>query len=469
MKRRQFLLGAGSATLGGSALLGSGAFSRVESQRDITIQVAEDPDAYLGLDGCDTLHGDNYVSPDEKGHLEVDIGENPNGGEGVNSNSRTWFDNVFEITNQGKESACIWIERPDDWPEADDGDPRVDFYVGGDRDRSILGNQNPFGLDIGQSTCIGIKTLTKGVNATETDDLLEGIDAVTIIADVDAECLPIEEVPIEQEPIEEEIRLAYQWREGSDFDYNDFVVDVGIRIDSENYEAEDDGLSVEALTLEFTPRAASLGVDGAFEFELAEDNGGFFPNGCEGDWELFRGEPGALASVDNGEFNGVNDPVEVFADTKDVFDEDDQGGNNIVEPCADPKTVARLEIEFDEGCEFGADAFELETLLGDPEEPHGENLFFDPESGSKEDDPAGRGDIELLVTTTDWPVPKEKESIWDAYDDVKKDDEGGFGYDEVPDFPEGPDWRIEQNVNENLVVDVDGGCGGLNLDFSTDS
>ena len=100
MKRRKFLVGASGVAIGGSALLGSGAFSRVESQRDITIQVAEDPNAYLGLDECDTLHGDNYVFIDEKGHLEIDIGENPNGGQGVNSDSRTWFDNVFEITNQ---------------------------------------------------------------------------------------------------------------------------------------------------------------------------------------------------------------------------------------------------------------------------------------------------------------------------------------------------------------------------------
>jgi len=42
MNRRNFLLGAGSATIGGTALLGSGAFTRAQSQRRMKIDVADD-------------------------------------------------------------------------------------------------------------------------------------------------------------------------------------------------------------------------------------------------------------------------------------------------------------------------------------------------------------------------------------------------------------------------------------------
>lgn len=192
MTRRKFLLGVGGVAAGGATLLGTGAFSRVESHRGVTIQVAEDPDAYLGLDECDSPHGDNYVDLDKNGHLKIDIGENQNGGDGVNSDSITWFDNVFEVCNQGKEDICLWIPKTDDWPEDDDGNLRVDFYFGeaaGEGDegiQSIVGPENATQIELGTCECVGVRTYTKGLDATVDDKtLLEEIDdVITIVADV---------------------------------------------------------------------------------------------------------------------------------------------------------------------------------------------------------------------------------------------------------------------------------------------
>lgn len=102
----------------------------------MTIQVAEDPDAYLGLDGTGSLNSDNYVYIDDNGHLAIDIGqipegENSIGGEGVNSDSFTWFDSMVQVCNQGKEDIGFWIEPPTDQdvPEGvdaeHDGEPRL--------------------------------------------------------------------------------------------------------------------------------------------------------------------------------------------------------------------------------------------------------------------------------------------------------------------------------------------------------
>jgi hypothetical protein len=78
MKRRNFLVGAGAAAIGGSALLGSGAFSEVNAQRQVTVQVAEDPNAYLGMDDCQDSNGNttpnsSFASIDDDGHLQVDM------------------------------------------------------------------------------------------------------------------------------------------------------------------------------------------------------------------------------------------------------------------------------------------------------------------------------------------------------------------------------------------------------------
>ena len=208
MERRKFLIGTAGAAIGGSALVGSGAFSRVESQRTVNIEVAKDEDAYLGLVPLDTPNSQNYVAHDEYGHLYVQIdgegdqqevgGDGPEG-EGVNSNSRTWFEGMFDICNQGKDTATIWIDVADlnFHPSVqatdginDKGEPVADvYYKDGDDEVSILRDSSDdswqpdagITLETGQCETMHIKTSTFGVNATEGSPLVEG--TATIVAD----------------------------------------------------------------------------------------------------------------------------------------------------------------------------------------------------------------------------------------------------------------------------------------------
>ena len=197
MKRRTFLASAGSTSIGASALIASGAFSRVESDRAVSIAVAEDADAYLGLDKC-RPDGENptpnasYAWPDDKGHLRIfmddknpTIGESPLG-EGINSNSTSIFDRVFQICNQGKETVCVWIEDDEEWPKYD-GDRRVDFYLEDTRDESIIGEEYGVELEVGQCVCVGISVRSHGLE--EGDTVLDALDdQITIVADVDGVC-----------------------------------------------------------------------------------------------------------------------------------------------------------------------------------------------------------------------------------------------------------------------------------------
>lgn len=187
MDRRKFLIGIGGASLGGSTLLGTGAFSRIEAQRGVAIQVAEDPDAYLGLDKCDTPNG-SYVHDDGDGHMAILMNdENPTIadtplGDGVNSDSRTWFDRVFQICNQGKQSVCVYIEDDESWPYYDEDERRVQFYPEDDRDGSLIGQENEVLLEVGACLCVGLRTTTKDLSAG--DELLEELgNEIVIIAD----------------------------------------------------------------------------------------------------------------------------------------------------------------------------------------------------------------------------------------------------------------------------------------------
>ncbi|PAU82852.1 hypothetical protein CK500_12020 [Halorubrum salipaludis] len=211
MKRRSFLLGTGSAAAGGSALIGTGAFSRIDAQRSVTIQVAEDDNAYLGMNDC--IDGDGNETPnssfadlDDLGHLRVDMGESGNGGSGVNSESISWFDNVFQLCNQGKEDVCLWIS------EKDGADPdRVTFYVNEEPEtttpeklafqdgdlveddpdlQTLTGVDDSILLEVGHCVCVGIQVYTREDDDYEItapgagDELLS---EVSLVADVGEE------------------------------------------------------------------------------------------------------------------------------------------------------------------------------------------------------------------------------------------------------------------------------------------
>ena len=225
MDRRKFLVGIGSASIGGSALLGTGAFSRVESQRGVTIQVAEDEFAYLGLMGCPDSANRSYTGDDGKGHLTVDMTpDNPTaaGGQGVNSDSSTWFDRVFQICNNGKKTVCIWIEEDEAWPVVPDGwgehtgERRVEFYLEDERENTIIGEENAIPLPVGECVCVGIRTRTYSLS--EGDRLLEDLDdEIRIIADDDCPDVPDfppendEEDPDPHDPVPRTIGFWSNW------------------------------------------------------------------------------------------------------------------------------------------------------------------------------------------------------------------------------------------------------------------
>lgn len=226
MERRKFLVGVGGVAAGGAALLGTGAFSRVESQRAVTIQVAEDPDAYLGLKPLDTPNSQNYVALDENGHLYVqidgegdqqDVGSDGPIGQGVNSDSRTWFDGLFKICNQGKEDACVSWEFGDDFEMRDDAE--LVFYYDGDEDgdpstsgRVDVEEGREVPLALGECARIGLRTETFDVDATEEGPLFDG--DIQLIADVDGDCFVEEPPDPDPEPCPEEMT----WDEIGDTD-----------------------------------------------------------------------------------------------------------------------------------------------------------------------------------------------------------------------------------------------------------
>ena len=99
MNRRKFTIGIGSLAAGSAAAIGTGAFTSVEADRGVEIDVVGDAKAFVSLDG-----DGEYVSEVEaEDTLFFNLGEEPNsqGGEGFNERAITHVPEIVTIENQG--------------------------------------------------------------------------------------------------------------------------------------------------------------------------------------------------------------------------------------------------------------------------------------------------------------------------------------------------------------------------------
>lgn len=117
MNRRRVLLGIGALVSSGTALVGSGAFSTVEAERGLTVDVVADEDAYLRF--TDQLAGadsDAFSTGADDGAIQFQFTDDIIGiqGNGLGSDSRYEFSNVFAAQNEGGRAIQLFGEYSED-------------------------------------------------------------------------------------------------------------------------------------------------------------------------------------------------------------------------------------------------------------------------------------------------------------------------------------------------------------------
>lgn len=117
MNRRRVLLGIGSLVSTGTVVIGSGAFSTVEAERGLAVDVVADEDAYLRLtDRVAGAESDAFSTGAYDGDIEFrftgDIVGLP--GDGLNTDSRYEFANVFAAQNEGSRTIQLFGEYEED-------------------------------------------------------------------------------------------------------------------------------------------------------------------------------------------------------------------------------------------------------------------------------------------------------------------------------------------------------------------
>jgi hypothetical protein len=148
MKRRHFIAGLASTTLGGATAVGTGAFSTVEANRTVNVTVADESQAYLALNkGSGQSSFARTGAAGGNGEISLDFnGSSGASGIGVGTDSTYSFDGVIQVTNQGTQS--VYLKAPvSDASNDDSATGEITdayFYVASVEGRPIDGDETGF-------------------------------------------------------------------------------------------------------------------------------------------------------------------------------------------------------------------------------------------------------------------------------------------------------------------------------------
>jgi hypothetical protein len=172
MQRRTLLLGVGSLAASGAVALGTGSISNVRAQRNITARVAGDGSAYLQFqDGS----ANGFAVENLGSEMRLAFNNDPNGGNGLNEDAVSSFDDVFRLNNTGSENLSVYIE---------DTKGRVEFYFNEQASDGSLGDNDTETVTLapgGAPLRVGVRIDLRDVSVSDVFDGSD--DDFTVVAE----------------------------------------------------------------------------------------------------------------------------------------------------------------------------------------------------------------------------------------------------------------------------------------------
>lgn len=204
MNRRRVLIGLGAIAVGGGAAVSSGAFSSVEANRTVNIELAGDGSALLGLTPLNTA-----IASTTQGTIGLDfatIGSST----GINYNAVTEWVDIFRITNNGEDNVDVHLTTNSNsagnlsinttdgyfyYDATSNGettdDPLFEFYLQDTATNSVpttgdatafVGTSNAVSLNVGNSKDVQVRFDTSGVTSADVGATAELIGELQIVA-----------------------------------------------------------------------------------------------------------------------------------------------------------------------------------------------------------------------------------------------------------------------------------------------
>ena len=184
MKRRVLLAGLGTASIGVGAAFGSGAFTSIEADRDVELNVSNDSDAQIIFRRNDDATGaDRLIEDDDTNAVDVIRFSRSD----LNEQSRTSFEKALEVKNNTAENGegldvDLFVEENDDVGIEDEG--ILDFRVDDDNgDTSVVGDDNDIRIEEGETEQIDIVVDLRGDDINDNENDLEEIEQVTFVVE----------------------------------------------------------------------------------------------------------------------------------------------------------------------------------------------------------------------------------------------------------------------------------------------
>lgn len=172
MNRRKFILGLGVTTTAGTLAVGSGAFTSVEADRAMSVEINDDTEAYLNAQPLD--EDGNPV--DDKGPepvaqnapyavIDEDTGRLVLTFDSLNDDAETVISGVFQVANEGTQEVGIFFEKEGDNTGA------VDLFANNEdlsiEDEPIVGQSEAIRIGVGESLDIDVEFDTHDVSSED--------------------------------------------------------------------------------------------------------------------------------------------------------------------------------------------------------------------------------------------------------------------------------------------------------------
>ena len=153
----------------------TGAFTTVQAERTMNVNVAGDANALLRLEPADTgSYANGHYAMQNGNQLSINITANnapTGGGEGINENALTRMHNVFVIENQGTQDVGVYIDNPNS---------EVVFYNATSPTDSLEGSTNSTTLTPGDTIYVGFEIDLRGTGISNLN-----LQDITVVADAD--------------------------------------------------------------------------------------------------------------------------------------------------------------------------------------------------------------------------------------------------------------------------------------------
>lgn len=190
MKRRTVISGLGAAAAGTALGVGTGAFTTVDAERQVSLNVVDDANAYVQLDSLDIDEFPNatyFEDSDSRGDglIKLDVNSNTNGGEGIGLDSEYEILQIFELRNAGTEEVEFAFENDPDDDITDD--ERIDDLVYLDESGDDITTDSSLTLAAGDSENVGVRLETAPEEDVDDPDAPPANATTRVLADEEGE------------------------------------------------------------------------------------------------------------------------------------------------------------------------------------------------------------------------------------------------------------------------------------------